>query len=82
MDPVARTENQLATALRRYRKQAKLSQTDLAAAAQKRQATISKLETGDGGNLQTLFAVLTALNLELVVRPRSARDAQDLEDMF
>lgn len=82
MDPVARTENQLAAALRRYRKQAKLSQTDLAAAAQKRQATISKLETGDGGNLQTLFAVLTALNLELVVRPRSARDAQDLEDMF
>lgn len=82
MDPIARTESQLASALRRYRKQADLTQTDLAAATQKRQATISSLETGAGGNLDTLFAVLTALNLELVVRPRRAGSAHDLEDMF
>ncbi|MCY1649151.1 helix-turn-helix transcriptional regulator [Caulobacter sp. SL161] len=82
MDPVARTEIQLAAALRRHRKQAGLTQTDLAAAAQMRQATISGLETGAGGTLATLFAVLTALNLELVVRPRRSGGAHDLEDMF
>lgn len=82
MEPIARTENQLAAALRRYRKQADLTQTELAAATQKRQATISSLEAGVGGNLDTLFAVLGALNLELVIRPRRPGSAQDLEDMF
>jgi HTH-type transcriptional regulator/antitoxin HipB len=82
MDPIARTEHQLAAALRRYRKQAELTQTDIAAATQKRQATISSLEAGAGGNLDTLFAVLTALNLELVVRPRRAASVHDLEDIF
>lgn len=80
--PIARTERQLAAALRRYRKQADLTQTDLAAATQKRQATISSLEAGTGGNLHTLFVVLTALNLELVVRPRRLFSADDFEDMF
>lgn len=82
MDLMVRTETQLAAALRRYRKRAKLTQADLAAAVQKRQATISGLEGGAGGNLGTLFAVLRAVNLELVVRPRRQGDIHDLEALF
>lgn len=82
MEPIARTEGQLAAALRRYRKHADLTQSDLADAIQKRQATISNLEAGAGGSLNTLFAVLGALNLELVIRPRRASSAADLEDLF
>lgn len=82
MDPVARTESQLAAALRRYRKQASLTQAELANAVQKRQATISGLENGEGASLNTLFAVLGALNLELIVRPRHQGSAADLEDLF
>ena len=70
MDQVVRDERQLAAALRRQRKRADLTQSDLAMSAQKRQATISNLENGLGGTLDTLFSVLRALELELVVRPR------------
>ncbi len=70
MDQVVRDERQLAAALRRQRKRADLTQSDLAMSAQKRQATISNLENGSGGTLDTLFSVLRALELELVVRPR------------
>lgn len=71
MDHVARNEAQLAAALRSHRKSAQRTQAELAAAMNKRQATISALESGDGATLDTLFAVLAALELELVVRPRT-----------
>lgn len=71
MDHVARNEAQLAAAIRNYRKSAKRTQADLASAMNKRQATISALESGEGATLDTLFAVLAALELELVVRPRT-----------
>lgn len=77
-----RPDRKAVAALRRYRKQAGLTQTHLAAATERRQATIFSLEAGAGGNLHTLFVVLTALNLELVVRLRSVFSADDLEDMF
>ncbi len=71
MDQVVRNEAQLAAALRRQRKTAGLTQVALAASMNKRQATISALETGEGATLDTLFSVLAALELELVVRPRT-----------
>lgn len=79
---IARNEKQLAAALRRSRKLASLTQTDLAVAVDKRQATISNLESGAGGTLETLFAVLAALELELVVRPRRKADTPGLGDLF
>ena len=82
MDLVARNEQQLAAALRRHRKKASFTQSDLAGRINKRQATISGLETGKGGTLDTLFAILGALDLELVVRLRTKTRAVDLEDMF
>ena len=82
MDLIARNEAQLAAALRRYRKKASLTQGALGEATQMRQATISELESGSGGRLDTLFSVLAALNLELVVRPRGAGEQIALEDLF
>lgn len=82
MDQVIRDEKQLAAELRRQRKRADLTQTELAISAQKRQATISNLENGEGGTLKTLFSVLRALELELVVRPRIRNRVSNQGDLF
>ena len=81
MDPLARNEAQLAAALRRFRRKAQLTQRDLAERTGKRQATISNLE-GGSATLDTLFAVIKALELELVVRPRRKDRDLDLGDLF
>lgn len=83
MEQVVRDEKQLAAALRRERKRADLTQAELAVSAQKRQATISNLEGGAGGTLDTLFSVLRALELELIVRPRvQGRPHPDQASLF
>jgi len=46
-----------------------------------RQATVSRLEAGEPAvQLSTLIAALSALDLELVVRPRSS--ASEIEGLF
>lgn len=82
MDTASRTPKQLGGALRRYRKQLGLSQTDLSDRTGKRQATVSTLESAGNATLDTLFAVLSALDLELSVRPRSKGGRAKLEDIF
>lgn len=82
MQIVARSERQVAAAIRRFRKVCEMSQTDLAGQIGKRQATISNLESG-AGTLKTFFAVLAALELELVVRQRRRNEPnQDIADLF
>ena len=82
MDQSIRTVQQLGAAMRRYRKKRGLTQGDLGALINKRQATLSNLESGEGGTLETLLAVLAALDLELVVRPRGKAVAAELGDIF
>jgi len=83
MTQVIRSPKQLGAALRRERKQSQLSQGDLGSRVLLRQATISKLEDGSTGTkLGTLFDVLAALNLELVIRPRSKTGPHSIEDIF
>ncbi len=82
MDQASRTSQQIGAALRRYRKKRDLTQGDLGSLINKRQATISNLEAGEGGTLETLLAVLSALDLELVIRPRTKGAATDLADIF
>jgi len=83
MEQVARTQRQLGAALRRQRKHLGLTQSALAAKISSRQATVSDLEGGDRDTrLQTVFELLAALDLELVVRPRTQRDAAQLEAIF
>lgn len=83
MDLIARTSQQLGAAVRRQRKLARLSQSDLGSMIGLRQATISNLEAGgDGTRVQTLLAALAALDLELVVRPRTKGSTAEIEDNF
>lgn len=79
---VARTEQQLGAALRRYRKRLARTQAQIGSDIGKRQATISTLEAGSGATLDTLLAVLNALDLELVVRPRTRHGPQSFGDLF
>ncbi len=82
MDHASRTSQQLGAALRRRRKTIGLTQGELGERINKRQATISSLEAGGGGTLETLLAVLAALDLELLIRPRAKSVRTDLGDIF
>lgn len=80
---IARTSRQLGAALRRRRRGLGLNQMQLGAKARLRQATISGLEAGEPGTrLGTLFGVLAALDLELVIRPRTKASTDDIADLF
>jgi HTH-type transcriptional regulator/antitoxin HipB len=82
-EQIARTEKQLGAILRRVRKQARLSQGALGEQIHLRQGTISRLEAGEPAvQLHTVMEVLSALNLEIVVRPRSQGSASDIENLF
>ncbi len=48
-----------------------------------RQATVSKLESGEPATqLRILMDALTALDLELVIRVRTKVSTQEIEDLF
>ena len=83
MDTITRTAKQLGATLRRYRRQKALTQLSLGNLMHARQATVSKLESGEPGTqLGVLIDALTALDLELVVRPRTKASADDIEKLF
>jgi len=82
-EQIARTPKQIGAAVRRRRRALGMNQKDVGTKTQLRQATISGLETGEAGTqLRTLFGVLTALNLELVIRPRTKASTDKIEEMF
>lgn len=82
MSHIARTPSQIGATIRRQRKLKALTQTQLGEKTKLRQATISQLESGEGGiQLKTLTDVLAALDLELVIQERSS-SSQDIEDIF
>lgn len=83
MDQIARSEKQLGAILRRVRKQAGLTQGAVGVNLRLRQGTISRLEAGEPAvQLRTLMATLSALDLELVVRPRSKGRPATIGDLF
>jgi HTH-type transcriptional regulator/antitoxin HipB len=83
MDTIARTPPQLGAAVRRYRRQKDLTQQGLGDKMHARQATVSKLEAGEPATqLRILMDALAALDLELVIRPRTKVSAKDIEDLF
>lgn len=83
MNQSARTAKQIGAIVRRARRNAGLSQTDLADRIGLRQATISRLERAeDETKLGTLLDALTALGLEITIDRRRKTKAQDLEDLF
>lgn len=83
MDQIVRTPKQVGEVLRRHRRQHAVTQTTLASQAGVRPATISDLENGErGARMDTLFDVLAALDLEIVIRPRSKASSADIEKIF
>jgi HTH-type transcriptional regulator / antitoxin HipB len=83
MDTIARTTKQLGSSLRRIRRQKNLTQNALAGLMHVRQATVSKLEAGEPATqLRVLVDALTALDLELVIRPRTTVSVDDIETLF
>lgn len=83
MSQIARSPTQLGDALRRFRMLSGISQSEVAALAGLRQATISKVESGYAAvRMETIFAILVALDLELNIDVRSKSAAQDIEDIF
>jgi HTH-type transcriptional regulator/antitoxin HipB len=82
-DQIARTPKQVGNALRRRRRSQDLTQKNLGEKTGLRQATISRLEGGEPGTqLRTLFDLITALDLELLIRPRTRASNQKIEELF
>jgi HTH-type transcriptional regulator/antitoxin HipB len=82
-EQIARTEKQLGAILRRARKQSGLTQGALGEQIHLRQGTVSRLEAGEPAvQIRTLMEALSALRLEIVVRPRSEALTADIEDLF
>lgn len=80
MSDLARNPKQLGTIIRRQRKRLGLNQTELGERAGLRQETISLIETGNPAvRLDTLLAVLAALDLEFQIATRTrTRGIEDL----
>ena len=78
----------LGNALKRLRQEQKLSQAELAKKMRMRQPTISAIENGQGGTLQSLFKIIQALKINLSVEgpgvdgPRTSQKARNLLKML
>lgn len=80
---IARTPEQIGAAIRRLRKLRGITQTELGSKLSLRQAKISEIENGAPGTaLNTLFDVLAALELDLLIQPRHQSKGTDIEDIF
>ena len=83
MTDLARNPKQIGNIIKRARNKEGLNQTELGRKAGLRQETISLIETGNpAAKLETILAVLAALDLELRILPRSKSRPSDIEDIF
>jgi HTH-type transcriptional regulator/antitoxin HipB len=83
MELTVRTAKQAGAAIRRIRRSQSLTQGGLGEKMHVRQATVSKLEAGEPATqLRILMDALVALDLELVIRPRTSASVSDIEDIF
>jgi HTH-type transcriptional regulator/antitoxin HipB len=82
MATIARLPKQLGAEIRKERKRQGLTQKQLGEQTRIRQATISQLESGEAGaQLDTVLRILSALNMELVVRERTSADWDTIPGM-
>lgn len=82
METIARTPLQLGNSIRESRRKLGLSQEQLAAKVGVRQRTVSDIENVGRARLDTLLRTLGALDLELVIRPRTKGSADEMEAIF
>lgn len=83
MAELARRPEQIGNAIRRARKKLGMSQSELGEKSGLRQETISLIEKGNpAAKLETILAVLSALNLEIkIIQRRSTFDLLFGEDV-
>jgi HTH-type transcriptional regulator / antitoxin HipB len=79
---IARTPLQLANYIRERRHELGFTQENLASKIGVRQRTVSDIETSAAARLDTVLRALAALDLELVIRPRTKGSPQDIERLF
>ncbi|EDQ02921.1 transcriptional regulator, XRE family protein [Sulfitobacter indolifex HEL-45] len=83
MSDLARTSRQVGTLIQRARKKRAWTQMKLAERAGLRQATISMIEHGEKpAKLETILAILAALDLEFRIGQRSKGHGSDIEELF
>jgi HTH-type transcriptional regulator/antitoxin HipB len=82
IDKIARTPVQIGNYIRERRRELNLTQEKLAAKIGVRQRTVSDIETSAAARLDTVLRALAALDLELVIRPRTKGSPQDIERLF
>lgn len=83
MQNFVRIPRDLGYAIRLARRENKWTQADLATRSGVWQETISKVEAGRGGaKLDTILALLAALDLELLVSTRSKGSTSDFDKIF
>lgn len=82
METIARTPLQLGNYIRQRRRELGLTQEKLAAKVGVRQRTVSDIETSAAVRVDTLLRTLAAIDLELVIRPRTKGSARDIERLF
>ena len=82
METIARTPLQLGNYIRRRRRELGLTQEALAAKVGVRQRTVSDIETFAAARVETVLRTLAALELELVIRPRTKGSPKDIERLF
>jgi len=80
---LVRSPKQLGAALRRFRHERKMTQAQLASRAGLRQGTVSQLENGlETVKLNTVMDLLRALDLEVVIQPRTKGSHKEIEELF
>lgn len=83
MTDLARNPKQIGNLVRRARKRRGWSQTELGNKAGLRQETVSLIESGNPSTkLETILAVLAALDLEFTIQTRSKGQATTIEELF
>lgn len=83
MQNFVRIPRDLGHAIRQARREKNLTQADLATRSGVWQETTSKVEAGRGGTkLDTVLALLAALDLELLISTRSKGSTSDFDNIF
>jgi len=83
MMELVRSPKQLGTALRRFRRERALTQAQLGKRAGLRQGTVSQVENGlETVKLNTVMDLMHALDLEVVLQPRTKGSQNEIEEMF
>jgi len=79
----ARSADDLGHALRQIRLDEGLTQTQIAKKVGSHQRLISRIETGGfSKTINMLFRLLSALDLELEIKPRQKTSSKDIAEMF